>query len=323
MKVPRLLPALLAASSLLGCARVARTTTIVAHAVAGQLGPGRVDIELDRSFVQAYRDRTTIETTFTVDAVHRSINPPAFDGDLHFAGRAPEIGLRLVAEIKNAKSVDHAVALIRGAESTGIPLELVGGWRFWPEHAIGVPHRQGQLMGPLPNANPDHIFEVHPVIRVGTTSLLETLRPVEGYRPYSAPMSFGHYERAEVLLKVRPTTVVLRTPAGLYNDVHFLMEVTGTEPVVAPDGRILTARALDLNGNVLVEDVRMVFIKDSPPEIEVQRLGPGVRRHVWGLPRVSFAGLLRLIEAAGSDSTPMLAKLPYELVIVGVYPEGR
>lgn len=309
----------MAAGILSGCARAARTVTIVLHEAARQVGPNRVDIELDRSFVEQYRDRVTIRAMFTVDAVSRRINPEPFDGDLHIAGRAPEIGLRLVSEIKNAKSVARAVAMVRGAEGTGKPLELIGGWRLWPEHAIGLPHRQGRPVKPLENANPDHVFEVHPIISVEGTSLMETLRPVSNYRPYSAPRTLASYERAVMTIRLTPKTVRLRTPAGLFNDVHFMMELGDGEPVLLTDGRVLFGRALDLEGRVLVERVRLVFFEDSPPELAVRSKPTGTRLHVWALPRISFAELSRLVDSI-SDTLTHTVKLPYELVIVGVYP---
>lgn len=312
---------ILALAASTGCAKAARQATLAARSVAAQLGPNHVQIELDRSFIETYRDRATIRTTFTVDAVNRTVNPAAFDGDLHIAGRAPEIGLRLVAEIKNAKSAPAAVAMLRQAEKSRRPLELVGAWRLWPEHAIGYPHRQSRPQERLPNSNPDHVFEIHPLIRVGDIGLLATLRPVEGYRPYSAGRALQAYDAAEMAIEVRRKRVVLTTPAGLYNDVHFLAEVIAPETVTAPDGRFLTARARDLDGNELVDRIRLVLIQDSPPEVELRAAASGTRRHLWGLPRISFAGLGRLIEAAGSDSAPRKTRLPYEIVVLGVYPQ--
>src|ERR1700688_5265447 len=55
-----------------------------------------IQITLQNAFVEKYKDRATIDAAFTVDKAHARPNPPASDGDLHAAGRAPEIGLAAV-----------------------------------------------------------------------------------------------------------------------------------------------------------------------------------------------------------------------------------
>ncbi|HEX9894270.1 MAG TPA: hypothetical protein VGA78_10125 [Gemmatimonadales bacterium] len=168
---------------LAACASVGRRLTIAYGAVAAQVAQDQVQIELNRSFIAAYQNRVTIDATFTVDAISDRSNPPMFDGDYHFAGRAPEIGLRLVGEIKNASSADSAVELVKQAQATERPVKITGAWRVWPEHAFGAREEQGRQTTPLRNANPDHVFEIHPITRAGGINLLHTYRPVDGYLP--------------------------------------------------------------------------------------------------------------------------------------------
>ncbi len=315
----RALGCLLAACTLTQCYHLGRRATVFYTAAAIRISPRAVRFTLNRSFIEAYKDRVLIETNFTVDDASDP-SPKLFDGDLHFSGRAPEIGLRVVGEMVNAAEADSAVALVKRAAKSHRPLPLTGAWRLWPEHALGAPEAQGRPVPPLDNPFPDHVFEIHPVTKMGSLSLLEAFHPVEGYRPGAAKRTFAIYQEAKLTLRVAPTTVTLDTPPSLYNDVHFLMEVSGLPQQVVPDGRFVTATALDLDGNLLVEGLRMVFVKGTAPERLVSRAKPGARLHIWGLPRVSFAEVSRRVRVAGNNPAPVEGPLPYEIVVIGVFP---
>jgi hypothetical protein len=304
------------------CAGVANRLTIAYDAVAARVAADKVLIELDRSFIETYKNRVTIDATFTVDATSDSPNPGMFDGDLHFAGRAPEIGFRLVGEIMNAATVDSAVAIVHRAKTTEQPLRLTGVWRLWPEHAFGARQVQGDSVPPLTNANPDHVFEIHPITRLAGRDLLGTFHPVEGYDPRGGRRGFEIYEGAELELELKPETVVLDVSTGLYNDVHFILQLTSEKPLIVPDGRFVTAAVLDQTGRLLVERVRMVFTKGSAPERLIRNSKPGARLHVWGMPRVSFAQLSDRMRAAERNPALLKGKLPYEILVLAVYPEG-
>ena len=94
-------------------------------------------LELNQSFIEKYKNKLTISVHYTVDAAHKRPNPAAKDGDLHVAGRAPEIGLATVAEIQNAKDVPGAVRAVHDVEGSGRAIDLSGVWRIWPEHGGG------------------------------------------------------------------------------------------------------------------------------------------------------------------------------------------
>ena len=290
--------------------------------VAAELSPERVKIEFRRSFLEAYKNRVTIATSFTVDASAASPNPSAFDGDLHFAGRAPEIGLRLVAEIKNAAEAEGAIALARNAASTGRPIQLTGAWRFWPEHSLGASEQQGRPISQLESPYPDHVFEIHPVTRIGSIDLVRSLHVLDGYKPGSAKRTLESYQDAKCRLTVTPTTVAFETPTWLYNDVHFIMEITETEQLVVPDGRFVTASARDSDGTLLVEELRMVFVAGSSAERAVRSLTRGARLHIWGLPRLNFAELSRRVRESDSNPALLEGSMPYEIVVLGIYPEA-
>jgi len=262
----------------------------------------------------------TIASTFTVDAVAKTPNPASFDGDLHFSGRAPEVGLRLVGEIKNAAEADSAAALLRRAAVSRAPLPIAGAWRLWPEHSLGWNEQQGRAIQRLDSPYPDHVFEIHPVTRVGDFDLLRTVYLTEGYRPGSAKRTLDTYQDATCTLTVTPATITLETPTWLYNDVHFIMELTEARQQVVADGRFVTARALDPDGDVLVEQLRLGFIAGTAPERAVRSLANGARLHVWGLPRLNFAEMWRRAEGSRNDPSLLRGPLPYEIIVVGVYP---
>jgi len=304
----------------MGCASVGRRASVIVTGVASRLSPGDVRIEIKRSFLEAYKDKVTIQATFTVDQASGSINPSAFDGDLHFAGRAPEIGLRLVGEIKNAAEADSAVALVQRAARSHRPVQLTGVWRVWAEHSLGRPEQQDRPLPALETPHVEHVFEIHPVTKLDDISLLETLHPVEGYKPGGAERTFEIYQEAGFRLRATPTMVIFDTPTWLYNDVHFLMEITGSGQMVVGDGRFVTASALTLDGKLLVERLRMVFVEGTAPERAVRTLGRGARLHVWGMPRLNFAEISRRATEAGNTSAFIEGPLPYEIIVVGAYP---
>src|SRR5258708_26481541 len=89
-KRPLLMAAVLALS-LTGCGWIGRQAIIAYLAVDSQLAPKHVSIEIGRSFIEKYQNRVTIRTRFTVDKAMAAPLPPPLDGDVHFAGRAPQV----------------------------------------------------------------------------------------------------------------------------------------------------------------------------------------------------------------------------------------
>src|SRR5262245_58940163 len=86
-------------------------------------------ITLKNDFIEKHKLRATIKAEFTVDAVGK-IHTAKMDGDMHFAGRAPEVELALVGEIQNAKDEDAAVAAVQKAKGKK-PISVTGAWRIW------------------------------------------------------------------------------------------------------------------------------------------------------------------------------------------------
>lgn len=289
--------------------------------VEGAGSTAEIGITLEKSFIEAYKNRVTIDVALTVDRADARPHPAVFDGDFHLAGRAPGIGLPVVAEIQNAAGQSDALDRVRRVEGSGRPLRITGAWRIWSEHVGGADEIQGKGSASTPGTNPDHVFEIHPVTRVAGIGLLETLHPVEGYRPGSADLIFRSLETIPCRILPGATTTTIVTPKRQFNDVEFLLEVGPERPQVVADGRFLNAAALDLKGDRLVPRVRMAFVRNSPPEKIVRSLRPGSRLHVFGLPRIGLAEAASRAARSGDRPELLTRSLPYEILIIGVFKD--
>jgi hypothetical protein len=306
-----------------GCGLIARQATIAYISVESHFSPKEIAIEINKSFIERYRNRVTMNATFTVDNAMGSPLPAAIDGDLHFAGRAPQVALPLVGEIANADDEKAAVELVHGAEGTGKPLKVSGVWRLWPEHAGSAVEKQGNPLPAFDTNKPDHVFELHPVTWISGIDVLDSFKPVKGFSPGGAQRTFGIFEKASCTLTVKPKAVSILTPTGLYNDVEFIMEVAEDPQLVVTDGRFVIAAARDLDGGLLVERLRTVFAKGTPPERAVRLLKRGDRLHVYGIPRLDLAELSRRVRDSGMSPALLTGPLPYEIVILAVYTKGQ
>jgi hypothetical protein len=304
-----------------GCAYMGRQASSFYMTVNSEFSAKEVEMEMEKPFLERYKNRTTIDATFTIDKARSGPNPPEFDGDIHASGRAPEIALITVAEVANAAAYPKAVALMTRADSSKRPLAITGVWRLWPEHSGSSKSDQGQHVEPVDTYTPNHVFEIHPITRLNGMNLLDSFYPVKGFSPGLAPQTFEIYQKTVCKIMVKPKAISIVTRKGLYNDVEFIMEITGDQPLVVQDGRFVTASALDMGGHVLAEHIRMVFVKGTPPERAVRGLRRGARLHVFGLPRINFAEVLRRVEASATDPVQLTWSIPYEIVIAGAFPD--
>ncbi len=303
-----------------GCGLVVRQATIAYIAVETGLTGKQASIEINRSFIETYKNRVTIQTTFTADASMSEPLPKVLDGDLHFAGRAPQVALPIVAEIADAAEHQAAIDVVTQFAGTKKSLRVSGVWRIWPEHAGRAREEQGKHLRRFDTDNPSHVFELHPVTRIGRISLLDSFKPIDGFVPGDAERTFGIFQDAKCTLHIKPQSVVIDTEKGLYNDVEFVMKIAGDRQLVVRDGRFVIASALDLHGKVLVERLRMVFTKGTRPEETVKQLHAGDQLHVFGIPRLDFAELSERIKSERTDAQ-VTRPLPYEILILGVYPK--
>lgn len=281
----------------------------------------QIEIALKRSFIDTYKDRVTIDASFTVDKAHARPNAPKNDGDLHIAGRAPEIGLATVAEIMNAGGDLPAVQLIHNAEGTGAPIRISGAWRLWSEHGGQDSQTQGAALAPFTTTNPPHVFEIHPITQIGTHSTAASLAPIVGYTPKDATDAFDRYESKQSRIKVSPNgkTVTIVTSGLGFNYAEFLIVPT-EEPFDVDDGKMVMAQVLTLDGDLLVHKRRMVFAKGTPPESAIQAAQVGDTLRVLGVPRVNLALVAWRVDHRRERPDALTWNLPYEMIVVATMP---
>jgi len=304
-----------------GCATFVREVKEELIRVESATSPSDITITLQDSFITTYRNRVTIGAMFAVDRADRVPHPAYLDGDFHVAGRASNIGLPIIAEIKNAAFEADALNLIRKAAVTGTPVRLSGAWRLWMEHVGRNKEVQGEAIAPQGLTDPDHVFEIHPVTLVDDLSLRESLRPVAGYRPEEAEDVFKSFEKIGCRIVREDRTTKIVTRKRLYNDVEFLLGILEEPQQVVEDGRFVNAAVFDLKGNLLAHKVRMVFVKDTPPDRIVRHLRPGNRLHVFGLPRINLAQIALRAGYSRNHPESLSLPLPYEIIIAGVYED--
>jgi hypothetical protein len=276
-------------------------------------------IVLQNDFIEHYKRKVTIDTQFTVDKAHKKPNPPSKDGDLHVAGRADEVKLPIVAEIMNARDDRAAVKTIHDAEDSGEKVAMSGAWRLWCEHGGNSEQIQGVPLKRFKSTNPDHVFEIHPVTRLGGRSLLDTLKPIKGYRTKDAHDAFTRYEAIGCRIIPGADTTTLVTNMAGYNYVEFIMEIN-SEPLEVEDGLLVMCKVRDLEGELLVRNRRMVMVKDSTVERRTREKPVGTRLHVLGLPRINLSLVSWRVKAAAEGQREVLTwSLPYEIIVVGFY----
>ena len=66
----------------------------------------------------------------------------------------------------------------------------------------------------------------------------------------------------------------------------------------------------------------MVFVKDTPPAEKVKTMKKGECLHVLGVPRINLQLVAWRVEHKNERPGILEWNLPYEMVIVGVYPGG-
>jgi hypothetical protein len=286
--------------------------------VASLAADAQITIKLKNSFIDEFKDKVTMGAKFTVDATSK-IHPASQDGDIHIAGRAPEIGLASVAEIMNAKMEKPIVKQIQGLAGTNTPIKLTGVWRLWCEHGGQITQEQGKDPGPLTSSGATHVFEIHPVTDVAGTSVLETIQPIAGFQYKDADEAFTAYERTnEQIISGSDFTTLVTEKVG-FNYVEFVLEIESDSNIHSvSDGTFALADVLNLQLEKIVNRRRMVFVKGTAADDLVKTLKPGDRLHVIGVPRIDLELIHWRVEHADDARKPLTWNLPYEIVIVGL-----
>jgi hypothetical protein len=279
-------------------------------------------VTFKKAFIEKYKNRATIDATFIVDHAHPRPNPPKNDGDMHVAGRAQnDVGLPMVAEVMNAASKTQTTAVqdIHQDEGDNTPVAVSGVWRIWFEHPSTAPQIQFDPVPPAQNTNPDHCFEIHPITKFAGVAVPNSFQFVKGFVPHDAKTAFASYEKLTVSLKVSSTAVSINSAKAGFNYTDFFIEFAGKAQPLDDGGMVVLANVLgESQGEVIAENIRMIFVPDTPPAIQLKSRPPkaGDEWHVLGIPRLSLDAISSWVKAGGGDASKR--KLPYEMIIVGV-----
>jgi hypothetical protein len=301
-------------------------TTAAAIVVSCVLLQAKGEVLLRNDFVELLRNQVTIEADFLIDAVHAGpnrIGTSSDDGDLHVAGRSPQVRLPMVAELANGRL--NAVAGVEQQihQNQGKTVHLTGVWRLWMEHKSVKAMTQGhKVVPPKKNkTNPKHVFEIHPITIFEGTPVLETFAPVHNdknasdhYEASDAKTAFARYEKAKLTVSRAAVFTSFDGPQTPYNYTEFILEVAGPRQDVA-DGAFVDAKILDLQKHVLVsESRRMVLVKGTRPATVIGTAALNKQIHVLGIPRINLNEVVRKVAAGHKDVVPGA----YEMIILAV-----
>ena len=286
---------------------------------------GRMTAEtlvLKRAWVEQFKDRATIDASFTIDHAHKHPNAPAQDGDMHVAGRAPkEVGLPMVAELMNAAgSLEKAaVDLIHTNEGNQKASPITGAWRVWFEHPAASGQTQFAAVPPATNTNPDHSFEIHPITKYAGLDVSGSLDFVPKFPAHDARSSFGSYEKMSISLQATATAITMNAKKSGFNYALFRMKLRAAPTKLVDGGLVVIADVLDGQDpeTVIASKVRMIFVPGTGPCTLIGKdAGDGSEFDALAIPRVNLNAISAFLKAAGSAASTR--KLPYEMIVVGL-----
>ena len=182
-------------------------------------------VTLDRDLIDALSDRATVEISFVVDRAHDRPKPLRDDGDIHIAGWSDDIGLTTVAEMMNSRKEDEAVDRANELENRAEEVQIVGVWRFWPEHGGDHHFVQDEAAPPATTTNPDHIFEMHPLTFFDDIEVVDSIGHVPRYRYKDAEAAFHRYENTRFHLDCDDDSITLTMSMVGYNYTEFWIEL--------------------------------------------------------------------------------------------------
>ena len=290
--------------------------------LAAPMGARGGSVVLKKAWVEKYKNRATIEVKLTIDKSHKypnSIKDDGDDGDLHMAGRAPLAGLPMVAEIMNAKGQPAALNLVKVKKGKEEGVRLVGAWRLWFEHPPNEEQEQFTTVLPPEDSNPPHVFEIHPISVIESHNIQGSFARIPGFRAYDAQTAFPYFENKKVIVQTTDSGVRLISTKAQYNYVEFRIELT-QKPVKRADGYMVLAIVKDAEGNPAAPGPRrMVFVAGTEPADKVKTLEKGGKMRVLGIPRINLFEIAKIAKTAGPHGIER--NLPYEMIIVGHFPE--
>jgi len=324
--------------------RTARLTVLILF--VSFLAYGDTVITLRKDFINTYHARAIVKATITPAFLSRvkSATSGSDDGDVHIAA-VPDgtIGLPMVAEIANAKLHRPTVATIKTAAANHDSMAVEGVWRIWCEHGGDNEFLQGAQVDTPTDSNPAHVFEIHPLTKVGATSVTDTFRSIDGYAYKDAQDAFQHFENAPSEISEQACTdggdcVTIRTRMVGYNYTEFLISLDDDPADLIRDGDDSTwvfSDVYDLQGDKVVGGHphaaaggrsgkrKMVFVKGTAPHVLLQGLKKGDVLRVVGVPRINLTLVKWRVEHKSDHPGDLTWSLPYEMVILTAVKSTR
>jgi len=291
-------------------------------ALASRLSGQDFEVRLKKAWATKFADRTSIQAKMVIHHAHKSPNPiksGGDDGDMHFSGESPDVGLPFVAEIVNAAlpGEQSAVSDVKASEGSTSNVIVTGAWRLWFEHPSTTQTQGAHNPFSPDNTNPDHSFEIHPVSQIEQDGVQASFVLIKNYTPYTADVAFPYFDKAKLTIKASSSGISLRSKKLKYNYVGFGIELTH-KPKKVSDGYIVLAKVLSGDGDEEAAngERRMIFVDGTAAAAKIQTAAAGDRFDVLGIPRINLNGVLALVAKHGTAQFD--AQLPYEMIIVGV-----
>jgi hypothetical protein len=302
-----------------------RTLLLVLVALSyAPLASAQIRLTLDDKFIDDFKNRVIISADLVVDHSKPKPNPPKADGDIHAASRSKDVGLPFVAEIMNSKEALTQVNALHDANGTDKEFQVQGAWRLWCEHGGEQQFKQalGQLGDPGDDTNPDHCFEIHPITDIDATNLRKTWHTITGFTPKNAEDAFTRYEqvRSHISHDDAAGTTTIDTAGIGYNYVKFTIALREDPTFETADGGLMVrADVLSTDGDILVRNRRMAFVKGTSAFTAVMKKKKGGTLTVLGIPRIDLALVRWRVEHGSEDPRVLDWNLPYEMIIVGSF----
>ncbi len=285
-------------------------------------------VSIDYKTVRKIKEKCIIGVRFDIGESQTHPNSTKKDGDLHIGGSTTDLGFNTVAEIMNAKDVQAAIDTVHNCEVEKRPLNLVGCWRLWFEHQKADEEQDYEVEPEDENTNPDHTWEIHPVLEINGYSIANTLRPIrEGLDEYE-------YKKAEKTIKIFSNTkcTVTYSDSSLriqskklgYNYCAFTIRPTSKLkkiPGFKKNGRTyvgghyLSANVAGKGKKNLASNIRFIFPPRTSSENKIKKL-TGKSLQVVAIPRVSLSAIYHWKKSAKKKT--VIEQLPIEFIVVAV-----
>jgi hypothetical protein len=303
-------------------------------------------IELDNKFIATYANRATITSEFTIAGISQD-HPDENDGEVHNGGWAHDAGLPCVAEVMNVRRKGKETRdAFHAAFNAGKKVTVTGAWRIWGEHAGGgnqiqSPGGQGPMpAGKLPGAapsNPDHVFEIHPVTVLKVDNQVHDATPAIGDTLNFPPKDSKHdahhafvdlFERTDCTIVPKGDRTRIVTWPVVLNFTEFMIRPE-EDVKELDDGHAVICTVFDTDGEQLVRNRRMIFIKGTSADKALQQLKKDGVLQVVGFARIDLALVQWRVQHRddthdknGNEYAvpPLQWRLPYEMIIVSAKP---